>query len=156
MLKKFVPPFLWIVVMQLTGMTLGRLSQANVTDWYAGLSKSPITPPPIVFPIAWTLLYIAIAVAGYLLWQKRQEPDAKRLLGLYGLQLLLNWSWTPVFFFYKQVGLALLCILILTIITFILIIKSRKDYSYVTYLLTPYLLWLGFASYLNGYIWFYN
>lgn len=112
--------------------------------WYSDLKKSPLNPPSYVFGIAWTILYILIFISytiglsqiDYIYW----------IIPI--IQLLLNFAYSPVFFYYKQLlGAAVLTtiILIMTLIT--MYIFSTKSF-YAVLLLIPYVLWLLFANYL--------
>ena len=147
---------LWIVVFQVIGYCLGRITQHDILSWYPTLHKSLLTPPAIVFPIVWFILYCMIAVAGYLLWQHHHQPKAKLALTFYILQLLLNWAWTPLFFYFHWIGASLLCITAIIILTLITIIITRKTYQLSCIMLIPYVVWLLFAGYLNAVIWILN
>jgi len=146
----------WVVVFQLMGYFFGRITQHDVLSWYPTLHKSMLTPPDIVFPIAWFVLYCLIAVSGYLLWQHRRQPKAKLALVFYFLQVLLNWAWTPLFFYFHWVGVSLVCIIVMIIFTLITIILARNVYKLSALMLIPYLAWIIFAGYLNTVIWTLN
>lgn len=81
----------WILVFQAIGYFLGTITQANIATWYPTLHKSSLTPPAIVFPIVWSILYTMIAISGWSLWQHRQQPQAKTALGFYCAQIVLDW-----------------------------------------------------------------
>ncbi len=147
---------LWIVVFQFIGYGLGRITQHDIVSWYPTLHKSTLTPPDIVFPIVWFVLYCMLAVAGYSLWQHRHQPKAKLALVFYGFQLLLNWAWTPLFFYFHWIGLSLLCIAAIIMLTLITIIITRNTYKLSCVMLLPYFIWLLFAGYLNAVIWMFN
>lgn len=146
----------WIVVFQIIGYCLGRITQYDVLSWYPPLHKSILTPPDIVFPIVWFILYCMLAVSGYSLWQHRHQPKAKLALVFYVLQMLLNWSWTPLFFYFHWIGASLFCITAIIVLTLITIIITRKAYKLSCVLLIPYFIWLLFAAYLNTVIWILN
>ena len=145
---------LWILIFQIIAYSLGIITQHDT--WYPGLHKSILTPPNIVFPIIWFVLYCMLAVSGYTLWQYRNQPKAKLALVFYGLQLLLNWAWTPLFFYFHWIGVSLVCITAISILTMITIIITRKTYKVSGVLLIPYFMWLLFAAYLNAVIWILN
>lgn len=133
----------------------------NVDGWYAEVNKVDWTPPNAVFGPAWTVLYVLIAIAGWLVWRRgfigHGEPNlAAGALTLYVVQLLLNAAWSPLFFGgYPAIGelgwwLAMIVILLL-IVTVIALIGSVQRWSKLAgVLLLPYLLWLIFASTLNA------
>lgn len=147
---------LWMMVFQVIGYGLGRITQHDIVSWYPTLHKSTLTPPDIVFPIVWFILYCMLAVSGYALWQHRHQPTAKLALVFYGLQMLLNWAWTPFFFYFHWIGASLFCITSIIILTLITIIITRKTYKLSSILLIPYFIWLLFAGYLNAMIWILN
>ena len=147
---------LWIVVFQLIGYGLGMITQHDIVSWYPTLHQSTLTPPDIMFPIVWFILYCMLAVSGYALWQHRHQPQATLALVFYGLQMLLNWSWTPLFFYFHWIGLSLFCITAMVILTLITIVITRKAYKLSCALLIPYFIWLLFAGYLNAVIWILN
>lgn len=122
-------------------------------DWYKQLNKSNLTPPPIVFSIVWTLLYVSM-FASFLVYLKHQPKP----LGIvfFVLQLLLNLSWAPVFFRLKNINLSLIIIILTWIFILLTMIIFYKTSHLSTYLLVPYVLWVSFAIYLNAYIFFKN
>ena len=103
MLKKLLGMFTWILAFQLVGYFLGHVTQINIDTWYSTLHKSNLTPPAIVFPIVWSILYAMIALSGWSLWQQRQHPKAKIALGFYSVQMILNWSWSLLFFHFHLI-----------------------------------------------------
>jgi tryptophan-rich sensory protein len=154
-MKIMVSNFIWIALLQFVGFGLGKITKANM-HWYSSLHKSLASPSPKVFPIAWTLLYIMIALAGSFFWKRRHEPAIRPLLKMYSIQLLLNWIWTPIFFEWKLIGLAFFLILSMISINLLIIIRAKKEYFFVTSIMTPYTIWLIFAGYLNFIIWKIN
>jgi len=156
MLKKIIGITAWIVVFQIIGYWLGTISQVNSATWYQTLHKSSLTPPDIVFPIVWTVLYAMLAISGWSLWQYRQQPKAKIALGFYGAQMVLNWAWTPLFFNFHLIAVSFYCIILITILTLTTIFLTKNNFKFSSIMLIPYVVWLIFASYLNGVIWMLN
>lgn len=114
-------------------------------EWYASLSKPFFTAPNWLFGPAWTAIYILIAVAG---WRVALVAGfMTSSFRLWILQLVLNWSWTPVFFGLHQVSVGLLVIvaLLVTVIAFILKVPDRI----AAWCFAPYSLWLCYAIALN-------
>ncbi len=147
---------LWIVVFQIIGFFSGRIAQHDILSWYPFLHKSSLTPPDIVFPIVWFILYCMLAISGYSLWQHRHQQKAKLALIFYGLQVVLNWAWTPLFFYFHWIAASFYCITAIIILTLITIIITRHEYKLSCVMLIPYLIWLVFAGYLNAVIWILN
>jgi len=142
---------IFIALTFLVGMTSAFLSPPG--DWYAGLNKPWFTPADWIFPIAWTLLYIMIGVAGARIW----------LLGLKGAplkfwiaQLVLNGLWSYLFFGLNSPLAAFIEILVLlaTIIGFIITTRRNEPIAYL--LFVPYACWVSFATLLNGAIVYLN
>lgn len=156
MQKKIMGVVVWIVSFQIIGFLLGTITQVDADTWYHTLHKSSLTPPSFVFPIAWSILYAMIAISGWSLWQHRKQREAKIALGFYFGQMVLNWSWTPLFFYFHLIGVSFICIILITFLTLITILLTKNNYRFSSIMLVPYFLWLIFASYLNGVIWMLN
>jgi tryptophan-rich sensory protein len=152
--KNGIKLILWILSFELIGFFLGLLTKANIHSWYEGLHKSILTPPGWVFSVVWPILYAFLAIVGVRLWQNRGKPQIKNVFNLYLIQLTMNWLWTPFFFQLHWIGFSFLWIIVMVLLNAFLIIKIRE--RVLRLLLIPYLLWLIFASYLNGVIWVLN
>jgi tryptophan-rich sensory protein len=134
----------------------GAVTGTSVGTWYAGLAKPPFNPPDWVFGPVWTVLYLMIAVAGWRVWRRRGEGDARLALGAWGLQLALNLGWSLVFFGARMIGLALVeIVLLLATIAFTAMRFWRID-PLAGALFAPYVLWVGFATMLNAALWWLN
>ncbi|WP_440635922.1 TspO/MBR family protein [Bradyrhizobium sp. PUT101] len=122
-------------------------------EWYAGLAKPDFVPPNWAFPVAWTILYIMIAVAGWRTY--RRAPSGKAML-VWTAQLALNFIWSPVMFTMHQIGAALVILigLFVAIVTYIGLELSRDRLAAA--LFVPYAAWVAFAGVLNAAIWRLN
>lgn len=135
-------------------------SASASSAWYKSLKQSPLTPPSWVFPIAWTILYILIIASGvvFLSTATTTIRAAVRSSGFfyYCAAWVLNLSWSPLFFTLQRPDLSF--VVILGMLTFIALnIRAFYPVSHLAaYLLVPYLAWVSFATYLNGYIFFMN
>jgi len=146
-LKYFLAIY-WVIAFEIISYGMGLITSSNM-DWYKLLNKSIITPPDYIFPTVWTILYAVLAWSAYLLYREREKAKIKQILFLFFLQMLFNWSWTPIFFGLHKINIAL-GILILTIsLTSYILIQSVSYCRIVFYLLLPYFCWLLFACYLN-------
>jgi benzodiazapine receptor len=136
----------------------GIATGSSVSTWYPTLNKPAWNPPAWIFGPVWTLLYLMMGIASWLVWQKRGQNEApvRRALGWYGLQLGLNLGWSVIFFGLRQVGLALIEIVALWSALLITIVKFRRIRRDAAGLLLPYLLWTTFATALNAAIWWLN
>jgi tryptophan-rich sensory protein len=142
----FIAASLWILSFETISFFMGIISRGN-RDWYQELLKSNFTPPGYVFSIIWPILYLLLAVIGYILWQKKREN--KLLMSLFWIQMILNWSWSPIFFGWKLLGLSLLTLSINVIINYVMLYKSYINHKTMFYLMLPYFVWICFALYLN-------
>lgn len=147
---------LWIIVFQIISYCLSRITQYDILSWYPTVHKSILTPPDIVFPIAWFILYCMLAVSGYSLWLHRHQPKAKLAFKFYVLQVLLNWTWMPLFFYFHWISVSFFCIVAIIILTLITMSITYNAYKLSCIMLIPYVLWLIFAGYLNAIIWILN
>jgi tryptophan-rich sensory protein len=136
----------------------GWVTASSVATWYPGLKKPTWNPPTWVFGPVWTLLYLLMGLASWLIWRERtvQPERARRALGWYGLQLGLNLLWSLLFFGRRRIDLALAEIMALWAALTTTLLKFgqiRRDSAAV---LAPYLLWTTFAAILNAAIWRLN
>ncbi|MBM17848.1 MAG: tryptophan-rich sensory protein [Epsilonproteobacteria bacterium] len=144
----------WIVSFQVIGYILGSMNQSSVTGWYQTLYKSSLTPSGYVFGIVWPVLYVCLALVGYHIWQDKKSCFCLKIF--FVLQMILNWSWTIIFFHCQALLLSWITIGLMILLTAILLAKTYKNKPYITILLVPYFIWICFAFYLSVYIWIYN
>ena len=127
------------------------------SGWYDQLQKPFFTPPPWLFGPVWTVLYLLMGVAAFLIWQKGLHVRAVRIaLAWFLAQLVLNAAWTPVFFGARRLGLSVVVILLLWLALVGTIRQFRRLSRVAALLLCPYLLWVSFAAVLNVSIWILN
>ena len=140
------------VVLAVAAATFG--SRFAPGEWYEHLIKAPWTPPNWVFGPVWTLLYISIALAGWLVW--RANTRFSFALALWLGQLLLNAAWSWLFFGRHLVGLALLDIVLLALVIGAFMVASASISRPATWLFAPYAAWILYAISLNFYAWSHN
>lgn len=148
-LKTAMKLMVWILGFQLIGFLLGLLTQANLYPWYAGLNKSSLTPPGVVFSVVWTLLYALLAIVAWILYEQKNRPSNPAIAYLFAIQMLMNWIWTPLFFQAHWLLFSAVWLVVLTALNGLLIIMTLNKQKTIALLLTPYLIWLLFAAYLN-------
>lgn len=135
------------VILTAAGAVIASLSTKTDTLWYQSLTLSPLQPPPLVFAIVWTALYILLAVS-FALSVSRHRVRGSVAFG-YILNIVLNALWSPVFFLAQQ-PLPALFIMAALIVNLIFLMKNVRHICRVSmYLLIPYLVWLGIATVLN-------
>jgi tryptophan-rich sensory protein len=122
----------------------------SIENWYADLNKPFFNPPNWIFSPVWTTLYLMIGISLYLILVNREKiKNTKLVFILFTLNLLLNASWSIVFFELKMISLALLNIISLCVVVFFCILEFYKINKNAAFLLLPYLFWIIFASFLN-------
>ena len=154
--KNYLSLVIWIPALILIGSIIGSLTKPEISTWYITLNRAPLTPPNYVFPVAWTILYGAIGTCGWVIWSTKSFSNLKLIKSLYLIQLIINWSWTPLFFYYHLKGFSLLALVAMDFLVGMIIYLAYPKIRSVSLLMIPYLLWIVFASYLNFYIWQYN
>jgi benzodiazapine receptor len=154
--KNHLSLIIWTLGLITIGGVIGSLTKPEISTWYSTLNRSTLTPPNYVFPIAWTILYGIIGACGCLIWGEPSFRKLSVIKTLYLTQLILNWSWTPLFFHYHLTGLSLVVLVAMDILVGTIIWLSYRKMKAVSVLMIPYLFWILFASYLNFYIWQYN
>jgi tryptophan-rich sensory protein len=139
------------------GVLSGLATARGVQDWYPTLVKPSFNPPSWVFGPVWTVLYIMMGLAAFLVWQKGLATDFVRTaLALFILQLVLNGIWSILFFGLRAPGWAFVEIVVLWVAIFLTLIYFWRVTAPAGILLAPYLAWVSFATVLNGSIWFLN
>ncbi len=123
-------------------------------EWYASLNRPAFAPPNWVFGPVWTVLYILIALSGWLVW--RQVGWRSRQVALWGVQMLLNALWTPLFFGLNWLALAAVEMALLWIAILACMAAFRHVSTTASWLMAPYLLWVSFALLLNLGFWWLN
>ena len=125
-------------------------------EWYRALAKPPWQPPNWLFGPVWFVLYISIAVSGWLVWRHTGLDGAAAALSIYALQLVLNALWSVIFFSLHRPGLAFAEILCLLGSILATIAAFHPLDQMAAYTLIPYAIWVGFAAMLNYRIWRLN
>ena len=151
-MKKFFAYFIPVLLTFVVGALGSYIQGEALVEWYPTLVKSPASPPAVVFPIAWSVLYLLIGISAGTMLVKGDFS----VLRLWILQLLLNFLWSVFFFALRSPFLGLLCILALDVAVFAYIVYTAGRRPAAAWLFVPYMLWLIFATYLNGYIYINN
>lgn len=148
--------FICIAIPLLVGIVSGLISRSGM-ETFNQITKPPLSPPAILFPIVWSILYTLMGIASYLIVVSDADKTLKdNALTSYGLQLIINFFWSIFFFnfgwyLFSFLWLVLLWVLILNCIFLFYGINKTA-----AYLMIPYLLWVTFAGYLNLAIYFLN
>ncbi len=145
-----------IVVCLAVGAAGTFFTAPNITGWYAHLSKPSFTPPNWLFGPVWTLLYVLMGIALYLVAIDNSHPHHKRAVVIFAGQLALNFAWSLVFFGLKNPLYGLCVIIALDLVIIATIIAFWRVNCKAACLLLPYLAWCLFASALNLFVWRLN
>ena len=131
----------------------GFFTSTSVSTWYVDLIKPSFNPPSWVFGPVWTILYLLMGIALYLVWISKYE---KKAFIAFGVQMFLNALWSVLFFGLQNPLFAFIEIIFLWIAILITIVYFYRINKISAYLLIPYILWVSFAAVLNFFIFYLN
>lgn len=143
------------IIAPLGGGLIISLLTRNMMEKFGEFNQPPLAPPAWLFPVAWTILYILMGIASYLICAKyRDGKKAERTLAkaglvVYGIQLILNFVWTPLFFMGGLYWVAFAVLVMMWIAEIVLLALAFKTSRAAFWCLLPYLIWTTFAAYLN-------
>ena len=147
---------LWIAVTEAVGLLSGLLSASGRKTFENAAVQPGFTPPALVFPIVWIILYALMGVSTARVWKMPESPERSRGLNLIVSQLIFNFFWSLIFFQAQAFGFAAVWLGILWVLTGAMTIAFYRLDPIAGYLQIPYLLWLTFAIYLNIAVWQLN
>ncbi len=127
----------------------GWFTSYGIFNWYAQFEKPTITPPDSAFPIIWSILYVLMIIAFYMVLMKADRSSGRRVNQLFIGQLVLQIIWTYLFFAMGHIGLAFGVIILLDLVVFKMIMAFKGLDARAAYLMYPYFWWLIYASFLN-------
>lgn len=154
--KQAIGLIAWIMLCLAVGGLGAFATTPEIGGWYQTIRKPSWNPPNWIFGPVWTTLYIMMAVAAWLVWRKAGFRHASKPLGLFLLQLILNFAWSFIFFRYHQPGWAFVEIVALWLAITATIVAFLRVSTPAALMLLPYLGWVSFASILNFTIWQLN
>lgn len=155
--KKTWKPYVWgILLVEAVGALSGWLSRDGMKLYTETVTQPPLSPPPILFPIVWGILYALMGISAARIYLSPPSPARSRGLNLFVLQLVLNFFWSLIFFNTQAFLLAFFWLLLLWLLVLGMILVFRKIDPLAGWLQIPYLLWLTFAAYLNLSVWYLN
>ena len=151
-----------VAIPLIVGGVSAALTMGNMSI-FGNLNQPPLSPPAWLFPVAWTILYVLMGVASYLIFSAgyiknpstgRKPKDSERLLAnqaltIYGIQLAFNFFWSIFFFNLKSYYFAFAWLVVMWLLIIILMVKAKKLNPAAFWCLLPYILWCTFAAYLN-------
>jgi benzodiazapine receptor len=140
-----------ILICQSAGLIGTVFTSASIPTWYVTLNKPFFTPPNWLFGPVWLTLYTLMGVAAFLVWQHGfQDPQVKRAVNIFGVQLILNALWSGAFFGLQSPLMGLIVIIVLWIAILATILRFFAISKTAGLLLIPYILWVSLAAALNG------
>jgi tryptophan-rich sensory protein len=140
----------FVLVAQLAGLIGLPFTDRAIGGWYDGLDKPAFNPPGWVFGPVWTTLYLLIGVAAWRIWRRAEAADRECALSWWGIQLVLNAAWTPLFFGARAPWVALVEIVVLWVAIVVTTAQFRRIDTVAALLMVPYLAWVSFATVLNA------
>lgn len=146
-----------IAVSQLAGIIGSIFTASSVETWYVDLRKPDFTPPSWIFGPVWITLYTLMGIAAWLVWRKGLQHKTVRIaLLFFAAQLVLNALWSVIFFGAQAPFAAFIEILFLWLTIVLTIVSFFKVFTWAGVLLVPYIVWVSYATVLNGFIWKLN
>lgn len=150
-MKRFIPILLFVLISFLVGYFSMLLQMESMILWYPMLTVSSLTPPGYVFSIVWAVLYLLMGIAAGLVWSMRTIYSFVMTV-MFFIQLMLNLLWSFCFFYLRSPGLGLAALTVLLVFVVMYVAACYKQNRTAAYLDIPYIVWLLFAIYLNGYV----
>ena len=157
-LKNCTKPYIYSILIALGVGGLSALMTSGSMDIYSEIVRPPLSPPAILFPIVWTVLFILMGISAAMIYCTKTATIRERNSALltYGLSLIFNFFWSIIFFNFRWFFVSFIWILVLLYLILRTIMKYYKINSLAAYLQIPYLLWVSFATYLTFAIWLLN
>lgn len=132
------------------GAIAGMFSSQSVPEWFATLNRPSFNPPSWIFGPVWTTLYILMGISLFLIWKQDVSKERNQAIMVFLFQLLLNFGWSFIFFYFNMIGFALVEIILLWINIVIMLVLFYRIKPMAAYINIPYLLWVTFATILNA------
>jgi tryptophan-rich sensory protein len=157
MTKTVIIKFILSILLPLgLGAIAGMFTAQAVPDWYAGLNRPFYSPPGWIFGPVWTILYILMGISFFMIWKQDATKLRNLAVGVFLIQLIFNFAWSFIFFYFKNIGFAFIEIIILWLSIVLMIVLFYKNDRWAAFINIPYLLWVSFATILNGGYYFLN
>ncbi|MBQ7169463.1 MAG: tryptophan-rich sensory protein [Synergistaceae bacterium] len=146
----------WIAFTEAVGIAAGFLTREDVKVYASSIVKPFLSPPALLFPAVWTVLYALMGVSAARIYAAPESDERTRGLRLFMFQLGINFAWCFVFFTLRMFLLASLCLAVMLVLVVMMCLCFRRIDPLSAYLQLPYVLWLVFAEYLSLGVYFLN
>ena len=146
----------WILFTEAVGGLSGWLTRDGMKLYAAAIDKPPLSPPGIVFPIVWSILFALMGIGAARIYLSPASGERTKALGIYLVQLIFNFFWSIIFFNFQNFGFALIWLLVLWGMILWMLQAFRRIDPPAGWIQLPYLLWVTFAAYLNFGVWRLN
>lgn len=147
---------LWILFVEAVGALSGWLTREGAQIYNEEIVRPPLSPPGVVFPIVWGILFALMGIGGARIYQTQASNARSRALQLFFIQLAFNFCWSIIFFNLQWFGLALVWLIVLWGLILWMILWFSKVDPLAAWMQVPYFLWVSFAAYLNLGVWLLN
>ena len=147
--SQFLKLIVALVVPLSIGAFAGMFTSEAIPGWYASLNRPSFNPPNWIFGPVWTTLYLLMGVSLFIIWKQEKSKERNRAILTFFVQLVLNFAWSFIFFYFNFIGLALVEISLLWLCIILMLVQFYKIKPLAAYLNIPYLMWVSFASALN-------
>ena len=157
-MNKYLKIIYCVAICLAVGYLSSKVTQSSINTWYPEIKKPSFNPPNWVFAPVWTMLFILMGIAAGMVWNKLESNKelVKKGLLFFTAQLLLNALWSYLFFGLNNILLAFIEIILLWLIIYETYLVFKQIDKRASYLLIPYLSWVGFATILTGTIYWLN
>jgi len=145
----------FIILCEAVGLVSGLISMMGMHE-FGGVNQSVLTPPGIVFPIVWTILYALMGIGAARVWLSEDSIERMKALIVFAVQLAVNFFWSIIFFDLQAFQFAFWWLVILWVLIILMITAYHKVDKLAAYIQIPYLLWVTFAGYLTYMTWMMN
>lgn len=158
MWKKIKPYVISILIALGIGALSSIITKNNMSLVYEQINKPPLAPPMLLFPIVWGILFVLMGIGSAQIYLGREADSEKAssALQIYGIQLIVNFFWSIIFFNMQAFLFAFIWIMVLWALIIMMTVQFKKISKTAAYLQLPYILWTTFAAYLTLMIYILN
>ena len=146
----------WILLAEGVGLLAGFLTRDATQIYGSTMIKPPLSPPAIVFPVVWTVLYALMGIGAARIYLSPDSRERRWSLNVFVAQLAVNFFWSLIFFNLQAFGFAFVWLLLLWVLVAWMILTFYRVDPLAAWIQVPYLIWLTFAAYLNFAVWMIN